>query len=141
MFDVVQGLDRAAVMALNALAPQTLEVDRAVVWITFHDLLRGGVAMALLRAAWLRRGLGFELRESRILEALLGGAVAVVLGRAMQLLLPHRPRTLHDPDGLRRHAEAHPRAVMAVLFLGTFELAQPFEILRSIAWSFLGISL
>lgn len=234
MFDVVQDLDRTAVMALNALARQSPEVDHAIAWLTFHDLLRGGVAMALLWAAWLRRGLSFELRDSRILETLLAGGVAVALGRVLQLLLPYRPRPLHDPaigfvppygvepetlsgwnsfpsdhavlffalatatfvmhrrlghlafawavfvisipriyigahypsdvvaglavavpvvlacfsrpisgllDGLRRHAETHPRALMAALFLGSFEVAQLFENLRSLAWSFLGTSL
>lgn len=98
MIDPIQSFDYAVTMALNNGAREVPVVDQIIAWVTFHDVLRGGITVALLWGAWFHGGYRFSLRDSKAIETVLAAGIALAVARAMQLLLPHYPRPLHNPD-------------------------------------------
>jgi undecaprenyl-diphosphatase len=89
--------DRLTIGALDALMPDSAAVDVVVRGMTGLDLLKGGVCAAIIWGIWfsVRTRSEVPVRDV-LLRVIAGGAVAVVVGRALQILLPMRTRPLHD---------------------------------------------
>lgn len=101
--------DVSIVTWLNAFARHWPAVDRLAVLVASNDLLKGGTAAVVLWAFWSvdRAPLTARHARPRVLATLLGVGVALIMARAMALLLPFRGRPLHTlplllPDGLWR---------------------------------------
>lgn len=71
--------------------------DRLVFRVATTALFKGVVMATLLWWCWLRRGGRLIDEEARSVKTVIGVLLAVLVGRVLQLVLPFRPRPLHDP--------------------------------------------
>lgn len=95
MLDLV---DTTAIQFLNGFAQQNHAFDVALVMQARYALLKGVVLATLLWFAWgLTRDDGSD-RVPFASRSILGALLAIVVGRAMQNLLPARVRPLHEPS-------------------------------------------
>lgn len=113
----MHSLDATILLQLNGWVGTSWTFDFILLHLLGSSLLKGGVLVALLWWSWGQSG-GLPPAPA-IARTVAGALVAVVLARAMQNLLPARPRPLHDPE----------------ILASGFELARglPSDILRE--WS------
>jgi len=89
-------VDSTIFLALNSWVGSSWTVDYILLTVLGSSLLKGGVLVALLWWSWERSGA--ERNASTVVRTLGGALVAVAIARAMQNLMPMRPRPLHDPE-------------------------------------------
>jgi undecaprenyl-diphosphatase len=97
-------LDRLLFFWVNGPAGHSAVLDRAIIDIADAPFLKGGLFIAVYWWLW------FEGREDgrgsfgrrAVMVALIAGAVAAVVSRALQLVLPYHARPLQTPElGMR----------------------------------------
>ena len=90
--------DAALMRAVN-LASQRLEYfDRAVVFLSDSDLLKGGAVVAVIWAVWFYREENQEKNRACLLSGILGSLWALLIARVLAHALPLRIRPLLDPE-------------------------------------------
>jgi undecaprenyl-diphosphatase len=94
----LNAFDTGIIEFLNRFSQRSHVFDTGVGFLEGHDLLKGGVFMALLWWAWARRGTRSAAEQrSYLISALVMGAVAVLLARVLALSLPFRDRPVYTP--------------------------------------------
>jgi undecaprenyl-diphosphatase len=94
----MNAFDSRIIEFLNRFSQRSHVFDTSVGFLEGHDLLKGGVFMALVWWAWTRRDGGdASERRSYLLSALVVSVVAVVLARLLAHSLPFRDRPLYAP--------------------------------------------
>lgn len=89
-------VDQLLLHAINGWVHHSEGWDRFVVYLSDSDLFSGHVILTTFWAAWFMRRPG-NAHRAAILATLVGGTIALVIGRAGALLLPFRLRPLHAP--------------------------------------------
>jgi undecaprenyl-diphosphatase len=95
---IMNQFDFAIVHFLNGFAHRSEKFDDLAFLVEESNLLKGGIALALVWWAWFK----YEKPPSNKREFLLFGfassAVALLLGRALSLWIPFRERPLQNPQ-------------------------------------------
>lgn len=103
-FCLMNGFDLAAIQLVNSVAGRWPEFDRFVAFLTWQNLLKGGVFATLIFWAWFSH----RPRAKEVVVAALYGSVgAVAIARVLAAALPFRTRPIfnaavqvHHIDGL-----------------------------------------
>lgn len=88
--------DATIVHFFNQGARKSWVFDQVVAFLSVNDLLKGGVMVSLLWWAWFRHDDRRSSDRQQIVATLLGSLIALALARVMVLILPFRPRPLHE---------------------------------------------
>jgi undecaprenyl-diphosphatase len=92
--------DEGVVLYVNQFSRKSWMFDQLVAFLSSNNLLKGGVFMTLIWWAWFRRGQRSESAPAperlHIMATLLGCVAALALARVLALMLPFRPRPLHE---------------------------------------------
>ena len=91
-------MDEAILKALNAVVGHPGQIDTALILIASNPLFKGVPVMMLVWALWTRPAPHRAQLRARLAAALAAGVLAIALGRALSMLLPYRPRPIHDPE-------------------------------------------
>ncbi|MDH3282723.1 MAG: phosphatase PAP2 family protein [Gammaproteobacteria bacterium] len=95
---MLESLDDQIVQLVNSLAHRSGTLDLIVVNVFTLNLVKGAVPVTMLCWAWFRECQDQVHRRMLVLGTLLGTWIALLLGRALQLYLPFRPRPLYNPE-------------------------------------------
>ncbi|SDF10815.1 phosphatase PAP2 family protein [Limimaricola pyoseonensis] len=98
-------MDEAILKALNVVVGHPGQIDTALILIASNPLFKGVPVMMLVWALWTRPAPHRAQLRARLAAALVAGVLAIALGRALSMLLPYRPRPIHDPDLALRVAD------------------------------------
>ncbi|MDP2663546.1 MAG: phosphatase PAP2 family protein [Dehalococcoidia bacterium] len=92
-------MDAAFVLLLNGVAGKSWALDTAINLIVRSDVIRGGLIVAMFMAAWHRGSDRKTLEENRrrLITALVGTVVALVIAQLLEAVLPFKPRPINDP--------------------------------------------
>ncbi len=82
----------------NGFTRRSEAFDSLIVAMTFIELLKGGILVALFWWAWFRSGEGSAQNREYILSTFLGCFVALFVVRVLTLTLPFRSRPLYNPE-------------------------------------------
>lgn len=95
--DMISSIDHSILLWINSFARHSYIFDKSVVLLTDMDFLKGGLFFVFLWWLWFRRS-EHEMHDRidviRITAAIF---LTIVIARALQMLLPGRPRPIHDP--------------------------------------------
>src|SRR3979411_871769 len=94
----IHDVDVAISLAINRAAGHSPVFDRFVVFLTTSDLIKGGVVMAVIWAAWLIHTDDVKRNRGMLLMAIFGSLLALFLARALAYAGPIRLRPLLDPQ-------------------------------------------
>jgi undecaprenyl-diphosphatase len=94
----MQSFDVSLLMWLNTFAKRSTAVDTFIVLLVATSLVKGGMVMAALWWGWFRSEDDPLQRRQAILATLVGCLVALVVARALAVVLPFRARPLHTPE-------------------------------------------
>jgi undecaprenyl-diphosphatase len=94
----VNQFDFAIVHSFNAFARRSPNCDALVFLVEESNLLKGGVALALIWWAWFRYARPPAEKREFLLFAFVSSAFALLLGRALSLWIPFRERPLQNPQ-------------------------------------------
>lgn len=89
--------DAAVLLWINGYAQAWPNLDRLLVVIDGMALMRGVVVVALLWYGWMQHRRRLLTEDAFWPRTVAGILVAILAARAMQNLLPARPRALHEP--------------------------------------------
>ena len=81
---------------LNQFSQLSWTLDSTVKFIANNHLIKGGVLLTILWWGWFRITKNQRLIQVHLISTLIGCFVAMVLARALTLLLPFRPRPFHE---------------------------------------------
>lgn len=96
-YQFMNNIDHAVSSFLNQASQHWPAFDRTVVFLSNSDLVKGGVVVAALWAAWFV-GEGPQARNrSLLLGAVFGALVALFLARVLAYVVPMRMRPVLDP--------------------------------------------
>jgi undecaprenyl-diphosphatase len=111
----VHALDRTVLVALNGFAGRWPALDRTALVLAGNHLVKGGIVMALVWWAWFCPGGRRQAAERRkvVVMTLVAAAAALAFSFAVQMLLPFRPRPIHDVALALRLPTGLPSDVMA----------------------------
>lgn len=90
--------DFAIIHFLNTFAHRSEKFDAAVFLVEESNLLKGGIALALVWWAWFRYEKPSSDKREFLLFAFVSSTVALLLGRALSLWIPFRERPLLNPQ-------------------------------------------
>ena len=90
--------DDAIIRFIAQFAGRSAAFDQMVHDVADANLLKGGLFMAYFWCLWLRSDGDVAGRRQRVLVAIAGALLAVVLSRLAQLVLPFHVRPLHAGD-------------------------------------------
>jgi undecaprenyl-diphosphatase len=90
-------LDQSLLLAINGFAHRSLLLDKTAVVLLDMDFLKGGFFFVFLWWLWFREEADPLQNRLAVLRIAGGLFLAVVVARAMQILLPARVRPMHDP--------------------------------------------
>ena len=95
MWNLLNGFDFPILHWLNGYAGASDYVDYFAWRFGNNDLIKGGVMVGLLWGVWSldRPGRG---TTADMVRAIVGMVVAIFIGRALQIFLPHRDRPAHE---------------------------------------------
>jgi len=99
----LEQVDSVLTLSANRFAGRDISLDTLIYDIADSPLLKGGVFLAAYWWLWFevdRNGVHTQRRD--VVVALLGGTVAAIASRVLQLSLPFHLRPLHTP-GLGMH--------------------------------------
>ncbi|HTM57570.1 MAG TPA: phosphatase PAP2 family protein [Candidatus Udaeobacter sp.] len=94
----MNGFDRGIMLALNQYARHSRFIDELMVMLNRSALLKGGVVVSIFWWLWFAPRAAMREIRSRLLATLTSGFIAIVVGRALALLLPFRARPIHEPS-------------------------------------------
>src|SRR5689334_23213387 len=108
-------LDRTIVTTINGLAGRWPALDRVALVLAGNHLVKGGAVMALVWWAWFCRGGRRQAidRRKTVIATLAAAAVALAFSFVVQMLMPFRPRPIHDAALALRVPIGLPSDVMA----------------------------
>jgi undecaprenyl-diphosphatase len=86
--------DSSIITFLNSFARHSWAFDSVVYLISGNDLLKGGVVVALIWWTWFRPNADKEDTRQNLICAIFACLVAVVIARALALMLPFRERPM-----------------------------------------------
>jgi undecaprenyl-diphosphatase len=86
--------DSSIITFLNSFARHSWAFDTFVYLISGNDLLKGGVVVALIWWTWFRPNADKEDTRQHLICAIFACLVAVVIARALALMLPFRERPM-----------------------------------------------
>ncbi len=90
----MNGFDLAGIQLVNSLVGRWPEFDRFVAFVTWQNLLKGGVFAALIFWVWFSN----RPRSREVIVASLYGSLgAVLVARILAAVLPFRTRPLFNP--------------------------------------------
>lgn len=92
-------VDQGIILFLNHFAAKSWAFDSIINMIVRSDVIRGGLMVAMFTSAWYW-GTGGTAREEnrrRLIAALIGTVVALVIARLIVIALPFKPRPINDP--------------------------------------------
>ena len=89
--------DYVAIHFLNGFAHRSPALDGFIFKVEESNLLKGGIALALFWWAWFDGTKPDFEKRSLILFAFISSSFALLLGRAVSLLIPFRDRPFQDP--------------------------------------------
>ena len=87
-------LDFAIMSYLNQFSQHSSAFSQFMLFISDNELLKGAVLGVFVWWAWFKSDDDRPLSREHVVATLLGCLVAIVLGRALALLLPYRPRPM-----------------------------------------------
>ncbi len=90
--------DLAIVHFVNSFAHRSWGFDALVALIEESNLLKGGIGLAFFWWAWFRYDKPASEKREFLLFAFVASSTALVLGRAVALLIPFRERPLRNPQ-------------------------------------------
>ncbi len=93
----MNSFDAAIISFLNGFAHRSWTFDTLVSLFGFNVLLKGGVIVALLWWAWFRYGESRAHDRDLLLYGVIASFLAVVLARALSIMVPFRERPLRNP--------------------------------------------
>jgi len=110
----VVDFDRWLATAINGLPGRSPAFDTLVLALAGNHLVKGGIVMSFVWAAWFCRCAPREvvLRRKKIVATLAAAAVALFVSAVVQHLVPMRPRPVHDPTLFLRAPVGLPSDVM-----------------------------
>lgn len=94
----ISGFDLALLGFVNLPAQASWTVDRAAHFFASSHLVKGLLPVGLLWWAWFRGGSEERAVRERLVATLLGCILALALARMLAVVLPFRPRPMHQPD-------------------------------------------
>jgi undecaprenyl-diphosphatase len=96
---MVNVLDRTLMTAVNGFAGRWPALDRVALVVAGNHLVKGGIVMAFVWWAWFCRGGRRQAIERRktVVATLAAAAAALAVSFVVQMLLPFRPRPIHEP--------------------------------------------
>jgi undecaprenyl-diphosphatase len=90
--------DHSIISFLNQFVGRRPLFDKTLVFAATNDFVRGGFLSALLWAAWFRTdGEAGDKPRMRIAATLVGSVIAIVIARAVALIVGFRVRPIADP--------------------------------------------
>jgi undecaprenyl-diphosphatase len=93
----VTHLDRSLLLAINGFAHHSSLLDKAVVQLLDMEFLQGGFFFVFLWWLWFRDSEDPQQDRVAVVRIATGVFMAVVVARALQVLLPGRLRPIHEP--------------------------------------------
>lgn len=93
----VAGLDRSIILFLNQLEGLSGIFDRLMRLVTGQPLIQGSFLFLFIWWLWFSNEESRSEDRVRAIRAALGIVVALILARALQILLPGRLRPVNDP--------------------------------------------
>lgn len=104
MLEYIWYLDFKLVEFINGFAQQNWIFDKIISDITHMPLIKGGVFVAALWWMWFStktpQRLSAEGNRMFVVRSIVGGFVAIALGRCLQQAMPERLRPMHNPQQL-----------------------------------------
>lgn len=91
-------LDACIISFLNQYARQSEEIDFTIRFISGNHLIKGGVLLLIFWWAWYQENDKQNHHRAQLISTLFSTFIAIILARALALLLPFRLRPLHDTD-------------------------------------------
>jgi undecaprenyl-diphosphatase len=88
--------DRGLILWLNQFADRSRIFDGLVVLLSQTELLKGGLALAVIWWLWFSMREDSRALRGRLLATLAGGAVAALISRLLSDVLPFRTRPFHE---------------------------------------------
>ena len=94
----ISHIDHAILLWINGFARHSYIFDKSVVLLTDEAFLKGGVFFIFLWWLWFRNS--EDAMRDRIDVIRIAAAICftIVIARALQILLPGRPRPINDPS-------------------------------------------
>lgn len=93
----IADLDRSIIMILNGFGGRSGVFDRAIRFVAGEPLIEGGFLFLFIWWLWFSNGEARSEDRMRAIHTAFGILVALVLARALQIVLPGRPRPINDP--------------------------------------------
>jgi undecaprenyl-diphosphatase len=90
----MNSFDSSIITFLNSFTRHSWAFDSFVYMISGNDLLKGGVIVALIWWAWFRPNADQDDTRQHLICAIVACLVAVVIARALAIMLPFRERPL-----------------------------------------------
>lgn len=90
----LERLDRSLLLFINRPAGHSPLLDSVMLNVADSTILQGGVFVAFYWWLWFERG----AHRRDVITGLMGGIVAVLVSRVLQVTLPFHARPLHTPD-------------------------------------------
>jgi undecaprenyl-diphosphatase len=101
MIEYMLNIDRMVMQFINTFARQSYILDRMIHNLNSIDLLKGAVFVAVLWWIWFSKNcppsLGAGGNRMFVARSIVGGLIAIGLGRCLQQAMPERLRPMHDP--------------------------------------------
>jgi undecaprenyl-diphosphatase len=94
----ISHLDRVVLLAINGYARQSHLLDALVVALSNSAFLQGGVFFLFLWGLWFAPAEDPRRERADVLRIVAAMCVVILLARALQIVLPGRPRPIHDPS-------------------------------------------
>ena len=86
--------DFAVMTWVNQFSQHSSAFNRVMMFIPGNELLKGAVVATFIWWAWFKRDKDRPLSREHVVATLVGCLVAIVLGRALALVLPYRARPM-----------------------------------------------
>lgn len=94
----MNSFDLTIIQFFNRFAQHSWAFDKAVNLLSGTHLLKGAVLAAALWWAWYRPEREQDRARRHVTLTIVASAIAVALGKALQMVVGYRPRPLHQPD-------------------------------------------
>lgn len=92
----IADLDRSITTSINGFAGRSSAFDRGMMWLSDEPFIEGGFLFLFLWWLWFSNGESRSGERIRAIRTAFGIVVALTIARAMQILLPGRPRPVND---------------------------------------------
>jgi undecaprenyl-diphosphatase len=92
----MNGFDRAISLFVNGAAQKSAAVDQIIFFLSNSDLIKGGVVLGVIWAAWFFAKGDIEKNRFLLLSAILGSLLALLVARILAHEVPLRLRPVLD---------------------------------------------